>query len=209
MNFIATAIAVSAFISSAAANIVFTSPVAGSIWYTNTPNYLTITSDNVDEVSATVRFTSNCECFTLSVLTNSTVPVVLPRHLRSNNYLNIYAVSNLYGTATTIVNVINSLCVNAASTCITPYTDACATPCAPIRRGCGYYASELSQAHQETCHTELVHIAHDSEEAKALQALQDKAADELAEDILALESSIVVPVNATIVPEIVAEQVQA
>lgn len=188
MNLFATAIAVSVMISSAAANIVFTSPVAGSIWYTNTPNFLTIVSDNPDEISATVRFNSNRECFTLSVLTNSTVPVVLPRELRSNNYLNIYAISNLYGTATTIVNVINPLCAAAVNACVNPYTNSCIKPCASVRRGCGYYASEINEAHQETCHSELVHIDHESVEAKALQALQEKAADELAEDILAFET---------------------
>lgn len=191
MNIIATAIAVSAFISSAAATISFASPLPGSIWYTGTPNYLSIVSDNPDEISATVRFTNNRECFSLSVLTSSTVPVVLPRQFRSCNYLNIYAVSNLYGTASTIVNVLDSLCVTPGNTSVSPYIDSCAKPCAYVRRGCGYYASESSHAHHETSHSELVHIHHDSEEAKALQAIQDKATEDLAEDILAIQSSSV------------------
>ena len=207
MNIIATAIAISAFISSAAATISFASPLPGSIWYTGTTNYLSIVSDNPDEVSATVRFTNNRECFTLSVLTSSTVPIVLPRQLRSCNYLNIYAISNLYGTAATIVNVLDSLCVSPANTSVRPYVDICDKPCASVRRGCGYYASETSQAHQETCHSELVHIDHNSEEAKALQALQDKAAEELAEDILAIQSAAATSeVPATSEPELLAAE---
>lgn len=182
MNFFTAAVSVAAMISSAAAAISFTSPNYG-FWYTNAPNFMTITSTDASELYATVRFTSCNECFSLSVTTNTTVPVTLPRRFRSNNYLNLFAISNLYNTASTAVNVIDTLCVTAGNPCQKP----CGRKSRDSRRsrGCGYYAED-SQAQQEQ--SELVYIEHDSEEAKALQAQQEQAAADLAEDLLAINA---------------------
>lgn len=180
MNFFTAAVSVAALISSAAAAISFTSPNYG-FWYTNVPNFMTITSTDPSELYATVRFTSCDECFSLSVTTNTTVPVILPRRFRSTNYLNLYAISNLYNAASTSVNVIDSLCVTAGNPCAKP----CDRKSRSSRRGCGYYAED-SQAQKEQA--ELVYVEHDSEEAKAFQAQQEQAIADLAEDILAIQA---------------------
>lgn len=181
MNFVAIAVSAAALISSVAATISFTLPTPGSFWYTKTPNYMNILSDDPAEQYATVRFSSCRQCFSLTVATNTAVPIVLPRHLRSNNYLNLYAISNTFSTASTIVNVIDTLCVTAGN--------PCKKPCNWERRGgCGFYAQDSANAEQEVSQAELAYIAHDSDEAKALQAQQEQAVADLADDILAIES---------------------
>lgn len=182
MNLIAIAVSAAALISSVAANISFALPTSGAIWYTRTPNYMSVISNNAAEQYATVRFSACRECFALTVATNTTVPIILPRHFRSNNYLNLFAVSNSMNTASTLVSVIDSLCIVPGN--------PCKKPCKwERRRGCGYYAQESANAENDASQAELVYVAHDSEEAKAMKAQQEQAAADLAEDILAIESA--------------------
>ena len=180
MNLISIAISAAALISTVAAKISFSLPTSGSIWYTRTPNYMSIVSDNSAEQYATVRLSACRECFSLTVATNSTVPVVLPRHFRSNNYLNLYAISNSMNTASTMVSVIDTLCVVAGN--------PCKKPCKWERRGCGYYAQDSANAENDATQAELSYVAHDSSEAKAMQAQQEQAVADLAEDIISVES---------------------
>lgn len=181
MNLIAIAVSAAALISSVAANISFSLPTAGSLWYTRTANYMNVQSDNSAEQYATVRLSACRECFSLTVATNVTVPVVLPRYFRSNNYLNLYAISNSGNTASTMVSVIDTLCVVPGN--------PCKKPCKWERRGCGYYAQDSANAEHDASQAELVYIAYGSDEAKALQAQQEQAAADLAEDIKAIESA--------------------
>lgn len=177
MNFCAIAFSITAaLVSSASALITFTAPSTGSVWYANVPNYFQISSDNSAETSATVRFASCKQCFALSVPVNTSMPVVIPRHIRGSNFLNLYAVSNSGNTATSFVYVANNLPCNP-----------CAPPCA--RRGrCGrLYAEEGSEQAEEgaSCLAELSYIDINSPEAEALRAEQDQAMLDLAEDIAA------------------------
>ena len=181
MNLIAAAISIAALISTVAADITFSLPYGGTFWYTKTPNYMNVMSNNAEERFATVRFSGCNQCFSLSVQTNTTVPVVLPRHIRRNNYLDLYAISNFYNTAWTSVNVIDTLCVTAGQSCYDKL------PCE--RRGCGYYAENNANAQQEACQAELAYVAYDSAEAKAMRAEQEQAVADLAQDIQAMESS--------------------
>ena len=181
MNLLAAAISIAALISTVAAEISFALPQAG-FWYTKTPNFLNILSTNSEEKFATVRFSGRSDCFSLSVMTNTTVPVVLPRHIRRNNYVNLYAISNFYNTAWTTVNVIDTLCVTAGRSC---YDNL---PC-ERRLGCGSYAENTANAQQDACQAELSYVDYNSEEAKSMRSEQEKAAADLAQDILAIESS--------------------
>ncbi len=181
MNLLAAALSFAALISSISATITFQQPISGIFWYTNAPNFLQIVSTNAEERFATIRFSSCRECFSLSVLTNTTVPIVLPRRIRRDNMLNMYAISNQRNTAYAMVNVIDTLCVTAGNSCYDKL------PC-DRRRGCGPYAENAAEAQQEVNQAELVYIAYESDEAKALQAAQEQAAADLAADILALQS---------------------
>lgn len=185
MNLIAIAISAAALISSVTANINFVLPTTGSLWFTRTVNYMNIVSDNAAEQYATVRLSSCRECFSLTVSTNATVPVVIPRHFRSINYINLYAISNSGNTANTMVSVIDTLCVVPGNPCKKP----CKKPCKWERRGCGYYGQDSVEAQQDASQAELVYISHDSDEAKAMQAEQEQAVADLDEDIKAIESN--------------------
>lgn len=186
MNLFAAALSIAALISSVAATITFQQPISGTFWYTKTPNFVQLISNNDQEKFATIRFSSCRECFSLTVATNTTVPIVLPRTIRRNNMLNLYAISNMRNTAYAMVNVIDTLCVTAGASCYDKL------PC-DRRRGCGYYAENSADSQQEANQAELVYIAYESAEAKALQAAQDQAAADLAADILAIESEQQVP----------------
>lgn len=182
MNLIAAAISAAVLIGTVAADISFSLPYGGSYWYTKTPNYLNVLSTNVEENFATVRFSGDNQCFSLAIQTNSTVPVVLPRHIRRNTYLNLYAISNFRNTAWTAVNVIDTLCVTAGRSCYDKL------PC-ERRTGCGYYAENSANLQQAACQSELAYVENGSAEAKAMQAEQEQAAADLAQDLKEMESS--------------------
>ena len=180
MNFYALAFSVAAMFSSASALITFIAPSSGSFWYANVPNYLQINSDNSAETSATVRFSSCKQCFAMSVPVNTSMPVVIPRHIRDANFLNIYAVSNSFNTATSFVYVANNL------------------PCAPCNAPCGrrsrcgrLYAEDGQEQADAACFAELKYVDADSEEAKEMAAEQEQAARDLAEDVAAVDAQLI------------------
>lgn len=185
MNLIAAAISIATLFSAVAAEISFKLPTGGTFWYTKVPNYLNIMSTNVEEKFATVRFSGCNECFSLSVMTNTTVPIVLPRYFRRSNYINLYAISNFRNTAWTTVNVIDTLCVTGGQSCYDKL------PC-DRRRGCGYYAENSANAQQEVCQAELAYVEYGSAEADAMRAEQEQAAADLTQDIQALVVSTAV-----------------
>lgn len=186
MNLITAAISAAALIGAVVAEISFSLPYAGTFWYTQTPNYLNVLSTNSEERFATIRFSGCNECFALSVTTNTTVPVVIPRNIRRNTHLNLYAISNFQNTAWSSVNVIDTLCVTAGNSCYDKL------PCeGKRRRGCGYYAENdvNSQQSASASQSELAYVEYDSEEAKVMQSEQAQAAADLAQDIQEMESS--------------------
>ena len=183
MNLFTAAISIAALISAVAAEISFSLPLGGSFWYTKTPNYIKVMSNNAEERFATVRFSGCNQCFSLAVTTNTTVPVVIPRHLRRSNYLNLYAISNFSNTAWTTVNVIDTLCVTAGRSCYDKL------PC-DRKFGCGFYSENSADSQQEVCQSRLAYVQYDSAEAKAMQAQQEQASADLAQDIQAMESSV-------------------
>ena len=184
MNLISAALSIAALVSSVSAAIVFVQPISGSYWYTKTPNYINLQSNNPEEKFATIRFSSCNQCFSLPVTTNTTIPIVLPRFIRRNNILNLYAISDQYNTAYTTVNVIDTLCATAGDSCYDK-------PACGRRGGCGLYAESSAEAQQEAnkAESELVYIAYESAEAKTLLSAQEQAVADLAADLLASEQS--------------------
>jgi hypothetical protein len=181
MNFYALAFSVAALFSSASALISFVTPSSGAVWYAAVPNYMQIDSDNSLETSATVRFSSCRQCFSMSVPVNASIPVIIPRYIRDSNYLTIYAISNSLNTATNAVFVANNLpCA------------PCATPCDRRSRGrCGrLYAEDGSEQADATCYAELKFVDDDSEEAKQMNQEQEQAARDLAEDVAAVDAQL-------------------
>lgn len=176
MNLIAVVLSVASFVSTISALITFEQPISGTYWYNNAPGFVNLVSDNAEEKFATIRFSSCRECFSLTVMTNSTVPIVLPRRMRRIDMLNMFAISNFRNTAYAMVNVIDTMCITAGDK----------IPC-ERRRGCGPCSENASDASQEA-QAELAYISYESDEAKALQAAQDQAAADLAADLLAMQS---------------------
>ena len=85
-------------------------------------------------------------------------------------------------------------------------------PCGPVAPGCGrasrcgrVYAQEDSQQADAACHSELLFIEPSSEQAQALQAEQEQAARDLADDLLAAEADAAAQNNSTIAAPVAVE----
>jgi hypothetical protein len=172
MNFFAVALAVAGFFSSAKALITISQPIAGSTWYTNVPNSLTIVSDNTAETYASVRISGCRDCFVVPMYTNTTVPVHIPRHLRENRGLYLYAVSNSGNYASSNVILANPFC-----------NSPCASACG---RRCGYYSEGAEESEVPTepseLDTALTAVDPSSEEAQSALLAQEQAAEEVRAD---------------------------
>lgn len=191
MNYLSLALVVTHLVSSAQALITFSAPVYGSVWYTSYPNSLTLVSDNPSEAYANVRISGCRDCFDIPVYTNQTTPIYIPRNLRDNTGLNIYATSNMGNTASTgviLVNPFASQCCGKASkgkACCESdsYGQSSCGKRPSCRNRCQLFGDEEAVAGAESTEAGMVAVDPISEDGKLALAAQEVASIQMFEDL--------------------------